>query len=430
MSAVLLRRRTGRALARAPFFAVVLTLLLGCLLTHPRAAGGQTDDAVPTWWHEAAGLTPLLTAPPPPSPATICLIDTGVTPTPDLDITARWAYDGGTLDDVRATEDSPGHGTLVAHFAAGAVNGWGGAGAFPQARISSVRVFPREGGASWREYIAAISRCSKLDPNTKVIVISIGGQDIAPGEADELAHWIGRAGDRYDINVVAAAGNDPGAPDYPARLPAAFAVAATAPDGRLCAFSARGPEVDLSAPGCDLDQADARGETWLLNGTSFAAPLAAGAIAALRAYAPAVSARDAERLLTHPASGTGTPSLNAAAAIARAGVSLAPDQPASPPPVRDADRPPAPASGSASGAAAGTRGPRMLARPRVRVHRSDRRVLLRIGNRPRGAAVDVVAADRRFRRRAARVAVPARARRARCRFVRNGMVSAWTAVRW
>jgi hypothetical protein len=142
-------RGTGRALGRAPFFALVLTLLLLGALTHPPAAHGQ-DDATPTWWHEAAGLTPLLTAPPPPNPATICLIDTGVTPTPDLDITARWAHDGGTLDDVHATPETPGHGTLVAHFAAGAVNGWGGAGAFPHARISSVRVFPKEGGASWR----------------------------------------------------------------------------------------------------------------------------------------------------------------------------------------------------------------------------------------------------------------------------------------
>jgi hypothetical protein len=167
--------------------AAVLAAAVAFLLVFADTAFGEgvadLPDAQPTAWHEAAGLTPLLTAPPPPNPATICIIDTGVTPTPDLDITARWAYDGGTLDDVHATPDSAGHGTSVAHFAAGKVNGWGHAGAFPHGRIASVRVFPREGGAKWQDYIRAIARCNKIDPNTKAIVISIGGPHIAQHEA-------------------------------------------------------------------------------------------------------------------------------------------------------------------------------------------------------------------------------------------------------
>jgi Subtilase family len=419
VSAVLPRRRTGRAPARAPFFTVVLTLLLGCLLTHPRAAGGQTGDAVPTWWHEAAGLTPLLTAPPPPNPATICLIDTGVTATPDLDITARWAYDGGTLDDVRATDDSPGHGTLVAHFAAGAVNGWGGAGAFPHARISSVRVFPREGGAAWQDYIRAISRCAKLDANTKVIVIAIGGQEIAAGEAEELQHYVEQARDLYDDNVVVAAGNGAGDVDFPARIAASFSVAAATARG-LCTFAAKGTGVDIAAPGCGLSQADASGDPWSVDGSSFAAPIVAGALAALRSYAPALSAAEAERILVAAARGA-PPLLDVTGAFALAGLSSHLGAPSAtehvtPPRTESQERDAAPR-------------PR-LPRPRVLARRSRGRVVLVARNRPVGAAFEVRVGRRLLEQRRSRVTFRSRRRAGACRFTAASADSAWTTVRW
>lgn len=417
-----LARQAGRAFRRAPL------LLLACLAA-PSGAAAQ-DDAAPTWWHEAAGLTPLLTAPPPPNPATICVIDTGVTPTPDLDITARWAYDGGTLDDVHATPESPGHGTLVAHFAAGAVNGWGGAGAFPHGRISSVRVFPRVGGASWREYIAAISRCLKLDANTKVIVISIGGQDIEPGEADELEHWIGRARDRNGINVVVAAGNGGGPPDFPGRFSAAFTVAAIAEDGALCGFSSRGGGVDLAAPGCTLLQAGWDGRLWSTSGTSYAAPIVGGVLAALRSHDPSLSPGDAEAVLTASSRGGDPPILDAQAALHAAGVSEVGAVPASN--HREAN---VPVHGEAAVLPAlvlDRRGvtSRQLPRPAVRIRKRSGDVALVARNRPRGARFDVRLGRRVFRRLADRVRLPTSARSARCRFVSELSASRWTTVRW
>ncbi len=415
----------ARALGRAPFFALVLALLLAIGLTHPRPAAGQ-DDAVPTWWHEATGLTPLLTAPPPPNPATICVIDTGVTPTPDLDITARWAYDGGTPDDVHAGDGSPGHGTVVAHFAAGAVNGWGGAGAFPHARISSVRVFPAEGGASWREYIAAISRCLKLDANTKVIVISIGGQEIDPGEADELEHWIIRARDRHDANVVVAAGNGGNEPDFPGRFPAAFTVGGVSASGDACSFSARGQGVDIAAPGCDLTQSDAQGRGWALDGTSFAAPIVAGVLAALRSYAPAMTAPEAEHALTRAQ--PGVPMLDADAALQAAGVTAPPADPDGKPLVPS---PPA-ASPPTSQAEAGP-GARVVADlkpPRVRARSVPGGVVLAVSNRRAGSSLEVVVGTKRLRRRASRVRLRTASSSVRCRFVNEDAKSKWTAVRW
>jgi hypothetical protein len=409
--------------SRSRFFTAVLILLLLGQLTHAHPARGQLGDATPTWWHEAAGLTPLLTAPPPPNPATICVIDTGVTPTPDLDITARWAYDGGTLDDVRATEDSPGHGTLVAHFAAGAVNGWGGAGAFPYARISSVRVFPPNGGASWREYIAAISRCLKLDANTKVILISIGGQEIEPGEADELEAHIERARDRYDVNVVAAAGNGGGRVDFPGRFTAAFTVAAAGHAGDLCDFSADGPEIDIAAPGCDLLQSGWTGASWNVDGSSFAAPLVAGSLAAVRTFVPGLSAREAEDSLLDAATPSSPPVLNASRALTRLGFVLGTPQMSAPLTARRA--------GSSPGAA-GISPPssRPLPAPLVTARASRRGVLVMIHNRPPAARVEFALAQRRLVRRASRFLIRTRRTYGRCRLRRGARTSPWTDVRW
>lgn len=415
----------GRAIRRAPR----LTLLLAALLAGaaPHAALAQ-DDATPTWWHEAAGLTPLLTAPPPPNPATICVIDTGVTPTPDLDITARWAYDGGTPDDVRATPESPGHGTLVAHFAAAAVNGWGGAGAFPHARISSVRVFPREGGASWQDYIRAITRCLKLDANTKVIVISIGGQEIDEGEADELEHWIVRARDR-GVNVVVSAGNGGSRPDFPARFSAAFTVSAAAQDGQLCEFSARGDAVDIAAPGCMLPQAGWDGGLWSASGTSYAAPIVAGTLAALRSYAPTLSPRDAEAIVSGSARGV-PPLLDAAAALRAAGMTGLGEINASRSPTPRASSLAEPGSAAPPEPEIRGRDRRWLSPPRIHARKLSRGVQLTARNRPRGASLEVRVRHTRTRRRSSRVRVRTLAHSARCRFVTELATSGWTRVYW
>ncbi|HEV3000580.1 MAG TPA: S8/S53 family peptidase [Solirubrobacteraceae bacterium] len=418
-------RKAGRAFRRAPLLLVLAGLACFAYVAVPQTAAAE-DDATPTWWHEAAGLTPLLTAPPPPNPATICVIDTGVTPTPDLDITARWAYDGGTPDDVRATPDSPGHGTLVAHFAAAAVNGWGGAGAFPHARISSVRVFPREGGASWREYIAAISRCLKLDANTKVIVISIGGQDIEPGQADELEAHIDQARNLYGVNVVAAAGNGPDAPDFPGRFPAAFTTAATAPEGQLCAFSARGPAVDIGAPGCDLLQANYEGTLWQLGGTSFAAPLVAGALAAIRSYVPTLTADAAEAALTSTARFGDPPLLDAAATLESLGVGAS----ASTAPLPTEPRP----GGSRTkvdvrAVPTVSRHDSRIVVPRVRIRRTRRAVLLVAQNRPARAVLEVRVEGRTLRAKR-RIRVRRHVGFARCRFTIKTAASRWITVRW
>ena len=434
-----MRRRT-RIRVSAAAGAAALTLTGGHALVVADSAAA--DDSVPTAWMEAARTTPLLHAPPPPSPATICLIDTGVTPTPDLNIVGRSAADGGTLDDVRANADSPGHGTAVAHMAAGAVNGWGGAGVFPHARITSVRVFPRDGGALWQEYVNGLQACHRLAPTTtKVVLMSLGGQTISAGEVQELGSAIEKQREEKDFSVVVAAGNGGADADFPGRFDSSFTVGGSDSAGALCAFSARGPGVDIAAPGCGLAQAGWDGTPWLLSGTSHAAPIAAGVLAALRAYRPTLSATAAETILTNSSRPGAVPLMDATAALEAASLETIisagrPTPDIATPSENSAPNPPGAPTASVPPVAELTLGKahrkrRSLGKPRISVGPTRRgRTTLWIRNRLPGALVEIRAGRRTLKARGSRVSISSRlADRARVRFVTPLRYSQWVYLR-
>ena len=159
------------------------TAALAAVALATPAASAFASDEMPTEWQIAAHAEALQHAPPPPEKPVICVVDVGVTPTPDLDIVDRVALDGGTLDDVTAKPGHYGHGTTVAHMAAGKVNGWGSSGVFPHARIASVRVFPSgESSVPWQEYVKGLERCLYLRPLPLVAVLSLGGPNATPEE--------------------------------------------------------------------------------------------------------------------------------------------------------------------------------------------------------------------------------------------------------
>lgn len=81
--------------------------------------------------------------------------------------------------------------------------------------------------------------------------------------------------------VVAAVGNDgPAAPPlYPAAYPGVIGVTAVDGSRRVLPEAGRGPQVAFAAPGADLVAASTGGYT-IVRGTSFAAPVVAGLIAA------------------------------------------------------------------------------------------------------------------------------------------------------
>ena len=99
--------------------------------------------------------------------------------------------------------------------------------------------------------------------------------------------------------VVAAAGNDGetgNALTYPASLPHVLTVAATNQQNEATTFSSRSRFVDIGAPGQDMTVATALDQSWAPeDGTSFAAPLVAGAAAWVWTVRPDLDASSCSR---------------------------------------------------------------------------------------------------------------------------------------
>lgn len=178
-------------------------------------------------------------------------------------------------------------------------------GAAPSINVVSVRA-SRDGvtfGAT--DLAAGIQQCLtyRNDYNIKVISLSLGGIIVSGLDAGlmALAEDMVRNARRAGINVVAAAGNHPGAVDWPAAFEPVLAVGAAMADGDRCAFAASGPEVDLWALGCPIDAALFDGTPVWAAGSSESTAFVAGVLTELRQLTPGWTVEQAEWALTSSA---------------------------------------------------------------------------------------------------------------------------------
>lgn len=171
-----------------------------------------------------------------------------------------------------------GHGTHSASL----IVGQGGhiiRGLAPKARLFVANVFGSDGGAKPEAIRDALTWL--VAEGVEVIAIPLGS-DV---EHPEIVEQIDRAV-RFDIWVLAAAGNDYPAPlAFPARDLQVIAVGAADWRGTLRPNCCREPRLDLIAPGWGVPAPISGERLHCADGSSVACALAAGAAALARGYA-------------------------------------------------------------------------------------------------------------------------------------------------
>jgi serine protease len=246
------------------------------------------------------------------------------------------------------------HGVAVSGvIAATHNNNLGLKGIAPSAMIIPVNIFSQYVNDSVTQaptisYVAEAIDWSWNQGQADVLSNSWGGEDYI----DVIDYAITRAltqgrGGKGCV-VVAAAGNNTGPVQFPARLPGVIAVGAIKNTGDLWGYTARGPEVDLVAPSGDLgwngtvhttDRMGTNGietgnYTGRFGGTSASAPQVSGAAALILGLNPDLTYTQVTSILQQTATDMGTSGfdiyhgygrLNIAAALNQVMVINAPD---------------------------------------------------------------------------------------------------------
>ena len=244
--------------------------------------------------------------------ATVAVLDTGVSPHPDIDGILP-GYDF-ISNDANAS-DPHGHGTHVAGTVAeSAGNGIGAAGVAPGASILPIRVLDETGNASYDKIFAGLAYA--VEHGADVVNMSLAGTSDA-GMCDAVTRTVSAG-----VVVIAATGNDSGPVGYPAACPNAIAVGAVTMSGLVAPYSNTGTQVDLTAPGGTAEDLNLDGDPdgvlqystfggvsgyYYSSGTSMASPHVAGGAAIIRSLRPAATPLQIKQVLTSSATDAGVP---------------------------------------------------------------------------------------------------------------------------
>jgi len=232
----------------------------------------------------------------------VAVIDTGIDlDHPDLAVNIEGGYMAiaatGKYRKNRSYDDDNGHGSHVAGIVAAADNVQGVVGVAPGADLYAVKALDNNGSGWTSDIVDAVywaigthadrDSAGSLTPGNDIQVINMSlGSDYTSATLAQAVKDAFAAG----ILVVAAAGNDGGAVDYPSAYPEALAVAATDASDTVPWWSSRGPEVDLAAPGVGVYSTYRGGAYDSLSGTSMAAPHVSGSVALVWGANPGWSA--------------------------------------------------------------------------------------------------------------------------------------------
>lgn len=193
------------------------------------------------------------------------------------------------------------HGTTIAALIAGRGDFPGSA---PGAELLIARAFDKSSGGETLSNADAILASLDWAWEKEANVINMS----FTGPRNRLIELGCNIADENGIHLVAAAGNNgPNAPfAYPAAFPSVMAVTAIDSDDRIMEMANQGRYVLFSAPGVDL-VAPVPGGVDIVTGTSFAAALVSGVVAAVHGAHSGLSPRLLKQRLTTSARDLGKP---------------------------------------------------------------------------------------------------------------------------
>ncbi|MES2071423.1 MAG: S8 family serine peptidase [Pseudomonadota bacterium] len=245
-----------------------------------------TKIGAPTAWDSSQG-----------AGITIAILDSGVDPThPDLvpNLVAGYNF----YDNNTNTADVNGHGTAVAGAAAAASNnGIGVAGVAGQAKIMPVRIADANAYAYYSTIAQGLTWAA--DHGARVANISYGGVATSPSIQSAAQYMKGKGG-----LVVVSAGNN-GINENITPTTTMIPVTATDSNDALASWSSYGSFVAMSAPGVAIWSTSMGSTYGQHSGTSFSAPITAGAIALAMSANTTLAGTQVESMLYSTATNLG-----------------------------------------------------------------------------------------------------------------------------
>lgn len=201
----------------------------------------------------------------------VAVFDTGI----DINNRDVQVKDGVSfVEGVSDFSDDNGHGTAVAGIIGAVKNNEGYLGVAPEVELYSVKVLDKDGLGTYSNIIQGIEWAIENDMD--IISMSLGGTQYSKILKDAISE-----ANKNNILVVAASGNEgrAGNIDYPARFNEVICVGAIDKAGQLATFSNKGYEMDLVAPGTDIETTYLNNSNIKLSGTSAAVPHVVGVAA-------------------------------------------------------------------------------------------------------------------------------------------------------
>nr|WP_297382473.1 S8 family serine peptidase [uncultured Roseateles sp.] len=211
------------------------------------------------------------------------------------------------------------HGTAVASLLVGDSE-IGFRGALPRGRLFAMDVYC-EGGSQAGGGVQAIAEGLAWLARMRVGVVNIS----LVGPPNALLRRVVAAAQDKGLLIVAPVGNDgPSAPPlYPAAWSGVIAVTGVDARRRVLVEAGRGPHVAFAAPGGDMVAAEAGGRGYAaVRGTSFAAPLVAGLLAARLPSSDRAASSSAFNALAREAIDLGAPGRDDVYGVGLVGASL------------------------------------------------------------------------------------------------------------